>query len=217
VNFFDILVELSQGTIYTVLVTLVCCATGMLLGLLIAGLRRTGVRWLVTCLDAFTYIFRSLPVLVLLFLVYFGLPSIGIRLHPLVAMALSLGVIAAAYLAEVFRGAFDSISPLELTAAQAIGLTKLQTLWSIEFPQMIRFAVPGMLNEFTSVLKFSPFAYTVGIPEITKNAGALAASTLHGVQVYLAAGILYFLIYRILRSFVEFFERRWRIPGLVTA
>jgi polar amino acid transport system permease protein len=78
---------------------------------------------------------------------------------------------------------------------------------------MLRFSVPGMINEFTAVLKYSPFAYTVGIPEITKQAMTLSATTLRGVEIYLAVGILYFAIYRFLLLGVQLIERRFRIPG----
>jgi polar amino acid transport system permease protein len=92
----------------------------------------------------------------------------------------------------------------------------LQVLTHIELPQMFRFAVPGMVNEFTSILKYSPFAYTVGIPEITKQAMTLTATTLRGIEIYLAVGILYFAIYRILLFAVQWLERRYQIPGMET-
>ena len=133
---------------------------------------------------------------------------------PLVAMALSLGLIAGAYLAEVFRGALESIDQSEILAAQAMGMTRVQVFVSIEMPQMLRFAIPGMVNEFTSVLKYSPFAYTVGIPEMTKQAMSLTATTLTGVEVYLCVGILYFAVYRILLIGVRLLERRYAIPGV---
>ena len=78
---------------------------------------------------------------------------------------------------------------------------------------MLRLAVPGMLNEFTTVLKYSPFAYTVGIPEIMKQAMALASVTLRGVEIYLAAGLLYFAIYQLMRLLVRSIERKFAIPG----
>jgi polar amino acid transport system permease protein len=165
-------------------------------------------------IDTYTYIFRGVPVLVLLFMVYFGLPSIGIKVPPLMAMALSLGLVTSAYLAEVFRGAFNSVNSVEILAGQAMGMTKLQVLWYIDLPQMLRFSVPGMVNEFTSVLKYSPFAYTVGIPEITKQAIALTSSTLRGVEVYLAVGLLYFAIYRILLVGIQLINRHFQIPGM---
>ncbi len=212
-NFFSILQLLATGAGYTILVTLACAATGMATGLLLAVLARLGIGWLTALVTCYTFLLRGVPVLVLLFMVYFGLPGIGVHVHPLVSMMLSLGLIAGAYLAEVFRGAFDAVDPQEILAARAMGLSRLQILKSIELPQMLRFSVPGMVNEMTSVLKYSPFAYTVGIPEIMKQAMALAATTLRGMEIYLAIGILYFGIYKLMLSGVQAIERRLHIPG----
>ena len=217
VNFYDILAQLAQGISYTVVVTLVCSATGLVIGLTLASLRRLEIPGLTPVIDTYTYIFRGVPVLVLLFMVYFGLPSIGIKVPPLMAMAMSLGLVTSAYLAEVFRGAFNSVNSTEILAGQAMGMSKLQVLWYIDLPQMLRFSVPGMINEFTSVLKYSPFAYTVGIPEITKQAIALTSTTLRGVEVYFAVGILYFAIYRILLIGIQLVNRHYQIPGLSKA
>lgn len=214
-NFLDILAQLAQGISYTVLVTLVCSFTGLVVGLTVASLRRLRIRWLTPLIDCYTYVFRGVPVLVLLFMVYFGLPGIGFKVPPLMAMALSLGLVASAYLAEVFRGAYNSVDPVEVIAAQAMGMSRIQVLRFIELPQMLRFSIPGMVNEFTSVLKYSPFAYTVGIPEITKQAMTLTSTTLRGIEVYLAVGILYFLIYRICLFGVQLLSKRYQIPGMV--
>ena len=91
---------------------------------------------------------------------------------------------------------------------------RMQVLFYIELPQMLRFSVPGMVNEFTTVLKYSPFAYTVGIPEVMKQAMALSAATLRGVEIYLAVGLVYFAIYKVLVTFVWALEKRYRVPGL---
>jgi len=213
-DFLQILALLFKGTGYTLMVTVACSATGMAVGLAIAMLYRLDWPPLAPFLRAFTYVFRGLPVLVLLFIVFFGLPNLGLRVPPLVSMMLSLGVIAGAYLGEVFRGAFDSVDRNEVLAAEAMGMSRLQVLLSIELPQMLRFAVPGMINEFTTVLKYSPFAYTVGIPDVMKEAMALSAATLRGVEIYLAVGLLYFAIYKILVSAVWALEKRYRVPGL---
>jgi polar amino acid transport system permease protein len=214
VTFFDILAQLAQGVSYTVLVTLVCSATGLVVGLILSSLRRLHFTGITPLIDGYTYVFRGVPVLVLLFIVYFGLPGIGFKVPPLLAMALSLGLVASAYLAEVFRGAFNSVDPAEILAGEAMGMTRLQVLIYIELPQMLRFSVPGMVNEFTTVLKFSPFAYTVGIPEITKQAMTLTATTLRGVEIYLAVGVLYFVIYRICLVGVQALSKRYQIPGM---
>lgn len=213
-NLLDILVLLSNGVAYTLLVTLVCSATALAFGLVMITFRTLGPRsakWLV---DAVVYFLRGVPVLVLLFLVYFGLPMVGIKVPPLVAMALSLGFIGGAYVTEVFRGALDSVQADEVMAANAMGMSRYQVFRYVQVPQMLRFCAPGVLNEFTSILKYSPFAYTVGIPEITKQATVLAGETLRGVEIYLAAGILYFLIYRSLLVLARIVERRFRIPGV---
>jgi polar amino acid transport system permease protein len=214
VTFIDILAQLAQGVSYTALVTLVCSATGLAVGLILSSLRRLHLRGINLLIDLYTYVFRGVPVLVLLFIVYFGLPGIGLKVPPLLAMALSLGLVASAYLAEVFRGAFNSVDPAEVLAGEAMGMSRLQVLIYIELPQMLRFSVPGMVNEFTTVLKFSPFAYTVGIPEITKQAMTLTATTLRGIEIYLAVGVLYFVIYRICLIAVQAFSKRFEIPGM---
>ncbi len=213
-TFFDILAQLAQGVSYTVLVTLVCSATGLVVGLILSSLRRLHFTGITPLIDGYTYVFRGVPVLVLLFIVYFGLPGIGFKVLPLLAMALSLGLVASAYLAEVFRGAFNSVDSAEILAGEAMGMTRLQVLIYIELPQMLRFSVPGMVNEFTTVLKFSPFAYTVGIPEITKQAMTLTATTLRGVEIYLAVGVLYFVIYRTCLVGVQALSKRYQIPGM---
>ena len=216
-TFLEILAQLAQGITYTLIVTLTCSLTGLFVGLLLSSLRRLNMAGITLAIDCYTYVFRGVPVLVLLFLVYFGLPGIGFKVPPLMAMALSLGFVASAYLAEVFRGAFNSVDPAEILVAQSMGMTRIQVLMYIELPQMLRFSVPGMVNEFTSVLKYSPFAYTVGIPEITKQAMTLTSTTLRGVEVYLAVGILYFAIYRVCLYGVEILSKRYQIPGMGAA
>lgn len=213
-GFLDIFELLGRGVGYTVGVTLACSLTGMVIGVAIAMLHRLGWRPLQQALGVFVYIFRALPVLVLLFIVFFGLPNLGLRVAPVVSMMLSLGVIAGAYLSEVFRGALEAIDQNEIMAAEAMGLSRLQILMHIELPQMLRFSVPGMVNEFTTVLKYSPFAYTVGIPDVMKEAMALSSATLRGVEIYLAVGLIYFAIYKILVSGIWALEKRYRVPGL---
>lgn len=145
------------------------------------------------------------------FSVYFGLPAIGIYVSPLVAMNLSVGLISGSYLAEVFRGALKLVEPFEITVAKVAGMRQLQVIVNIELPQMLRFSVPGIINEFSSVLKATPFAYTVGIAEITKQAMSLTAITLNGLQIYTLAGVLYFIIYKVFTLLAGVFEKKYRI------
>jgi polar amino acid transport system permease protein len=213
VSFLDILLTLLKGAGYTLLITLCCGATGLIVGLGIAIARELGGPRLYWLLSTFVYVVRSVPMLVLLFIVFFGLPGIGVDVPPLLAMMLSLGLISGAYLSEVFRGAFAAVNPNEVLAAQAMGFSRVQILRLIQLPQMARFSVPGMVNELTTVLKFSPFAYTVGIPEITKQAMVLASTTMRGLEIYAAIGLIYFAIYRLLLLGVRLIEKRYNVPG----
>lgn len=212
-NFLQLFALLATGAGYTLLVTGACIVTAMVSGLTVALLSRLHLGFLDRVLAAYTFVFRGVPVLVLLFIVFFGLSGIGVNVPPLVSMMLSLGLIAGAYLAEVFRGALNAVDENEIMAARALGMSRRQILFAIEMPQMLRFAVPGILNEFTTILKYSPFAYTVGLPEIMKQAMALAATTLRGVEIYLAIGILYFAIYKLMLALLRVVERRFAVPG----
>jgi polar amino acid transport system permease protein len=213
VTFVDILLTLLRGAGYTLLITLSCAATALVVGLGIAIARELGSAWVSAVLSALVYVLRGVPMLVLLFVVFFGLPGIGMDVPPLLAMMLSLGLISGAYLSEVFRAALAAVNPNEVLAAQSMGFTRFETLRLIKIPQMARFSVPGMVNELTTVLKYSPFAYTVGIPEITKQAMALVATTMRGLEIYAAIGLIYFAIYRVLLGAVRLIEKRYSIAG----
>lgn len=205
---------LAKGAGYTVLVTIASVCAGLAIGLLMAVLSRLQWKPLSLFLAAYLYVFRSIPVLVLLFIVFFGLPSMGIRIPPFTAMVLTLGLISGAYLAEIFRGAMSAVDRDEILAAEAMGMSRMQSFLYIVLPQMFRMSIPGMINEFTSILKYTPFAYTVGIPEIMKEAMSLAALTLRGVEIYLAVGIIYFAIYKLFVMLFMVLEKKFRVPGL---
>ncbi|NIF47152.1 amino acid ABC transporter permease [Enterobacter sp. Ap-1006] len=208
---FDITGLLLHGVVYTFVITLSCFATAFISGLGVAALRRlTGSR-VGRILDLMVFILRAIPVLVLLFLIYFGLPGFGFSVPPLVAMNLSLGLIGGAYLSEVFRGALLAVDEQEMAAARASGFSAWQILCFIEFPQMLRFSVPGVMNELTAILKNTPFAYTVGVTEILGQAKALTASTMLGMSIYMLAGVLYFLIYKFFQIVLTKIKNRYAV------
>ncbi|EII0278566.1 amino acid ABC transporter permease [Salmonella enterica] len=206
-NMLAIFYFLLEGIGNTLLVTFTCFLSAFLFGLTVAVLRRLSPLPLQKILDVLVFILRGIPILIAVFLVYFGLPSIGIYVSPLVAMNL----ISGSYLAEVFRGALKLVEPYEITVAKVAGMRQLQVIINIELPQMLRFSVPGIINEFSSVLKATPFAYTVGIAEITKQAMSLTAITLNGLQIYTLAGVLYFIIYKVFTLLAGVFEKKYRI------
>ena len=213
-NFLEIFAILARGAGYTIGVTVAGISAALAIGLAAAFLSRLPWKPVKAMLAAYTYVFRSIPLLVLLFIVFFGLPGAGVRVPPFASMVLCLGLVSGAYLAEIFRGAMAAVNPDEIMAADAMGMSRLRIFRHIILPQMFRMSVPGMVNEFTSILKYTPFAYTVGIPEIMKEAMSLAALTLRGLEIYLAVGILYFAIYRLFVMLFMAIEGRFMIPGI---
>lgn len=210
-NMLTIFYFLLEGVGNTLLVTFTCFLSAFFTGLTVAVLRRLSPFPLQRVLDVLVFTLRGIPILIAVFLIYFGLPSVGIHVSPLLAMNLSIGLISGSYLAEVFRGALKLVEPFEITAAKVAGMSRLQSIMNIELPQMLRFSVPGIINEFSSVLKATPFAYTVGISEITKQAMSLTAITMNGLQIYALAGILYFIIYKIFVLLAGLLEEKYRI------
>jgi len=213
-TFWNILMILAKGAGYTVALAIASIGAGLIIGLLMAVLSTLRLKALDAFLAVYAYVFRSIPVLVLLFIVFFGLPGLGIRVAPFTSMVLCLGLVSGAYLAEIFRGAMSAVDRDEIVAAEAMGMSRVQSFLYIIFPQMFRMSIPGMINEFTSCLKYTPFAYTVGIPEIMKEAMSLAAVTLRGLEIYLAVGIIYFAIYKLFVTLFMVLEKKMRVPGL---
>ncbi|HHW4680880.1 MAG TPA: amino acid ABC transporter permease [Xylella taiwanensis] len=209
----NVLSFLLQGISNTLIVTFTCFVSALFTGLTVAVIRRLNFPIVTPLLDVSVYLFQCIPILILVFLVYFGLSSTGMSLSPLSAMNISVALVSGSYLAEVFRGALGLIERTEIEVAETAGLSHFQRIRSIELPQMFRFAIPGILNEFSSILKASPFAYTVGITEMTKQAMTLTAVTMNGLAVYSIAGILYFIIYKFSASVAGMLENKMHISG----
>nr|VUD24257.1 polar amino acid ABC transporter ATP-binding protein [Salmonella sp. NCTC 7297] len=135
-NILAIFYFLLEGIGNTLLVTFTCFLSAFFTGLTVAVLRRLSPLPLQKILDVLVFTLRGIPILIAVFLIYFGLPSIGIYISPLVAMNLSVGLISGSYLAEVFRGALKLVDPFEITVAKVAGMRQLQVIINIELPQM---------------------------------------------------------------------------------
>ncbi|NLG33893.1 MAG: amino acid ABC transporter permease [Lentisphaerae bacterium] len=212
-EFLRILGALSHGALNTLSLALASMALGLaggtalVLARQIAGPRGSSV------LRKGVYAVQSVPSLVLIFMAMFGLPRIGILLPPFLTVVLCLGLIASAYIGEVLRGALESIDRAQREAGLSLGLSPRRVFWSVLMPQMWRLAVPGLINEFTSVLKATPFAYVAGVPEILKEAQTLTAVTSRGLPVYAAAALLFFALYLGCHLLFHALYRRFHLPG----
>jgi His/Glu/Gln/Arg/opine family amino acid ABC transporter permease subunit len=163
----------------------------LVFGLVVALLRLS--RWRVVRVPAVAYIefFRGTPALVQLFVIYFGLPDIGIEPSPLQAAIIGLGLNGAAYLAEIYRAGIESIHRGQMEAALSLGMTPARAMQYIVLPQAIRTMLPPITNFAIVLLKDTAIIFAIGVVEIMALARNLVTETLQSAVIYLLAGAVY--------------------------
>jgi octopine/nopaline transport system permease protein len=194
------------AAVMTIAVTLASLAVGAALGALVASARLSASPIARVAGDAYTTVFRGVPELLVIYLVYFGgshaVTSVGrmlgsesfLGLPSFLAGALAVGVISGAYQAEVYRGAFLAVSPGEIEAARAIGMTKSLRFRRIVVPQVMRFALPGLGNVWQLSLKDSALVSVTGLAELMRTSQVAAGSTHQYFLFYIAGGCLYLVM-----------------------
>lgn len=199
---------LLTGAVVTVIVTAGAFVVSILLGLLFAGFRTSESRLLRACAHAYVEVFRSVPVLTQLFIVYFGLAALGIRLSPLPAAVLGFGLNGGAYLTEVFRAGIEAVARGQTEAALSIGMSKLMALRVIVLPQATRVVIPALANFAIGLLKDTSLASAVAAPELSFNANMLVKETYLSTQIYIAVAVIYLGLSLPLSALSRALERR---------
>jgi len=161
------------------------------LGLLLAFARIYGPGPLRPVSTAYVEIYRGTPLLIQLFILYYGLPNIGITLSPFAAAIIGLGMNYAAYEAEVYRGGIEAVPRGQMEAALSLGMDRSLAFRRIIFPQAFKISLPSVTNDFISLLKDSSIVSVIAMVELTKTYGILAATTLRYFELGLVAAILY--------------------------
>lgn len=205
------------GLQVTLKVSLICLLIGMAVGFPVALARVYGPKWLRWFVTAYVEIFRGTPVLVQLFLIYYGLPQFGITLSPFTSAYLAIGLNSGAYQSEYFRGAIQAISSGQMMAARSIGMTRLQAIQHVIIPQAFRFAIPSWSNEAVSMIKISSIVYLIAVPDMMYVAKLLMSKYYNVMQTYLLVGLVYLVVIGALTLLLNEVERRTTIPGLETA
>jgi polar amino acid transport system substrate-binding protein len=185
---------LLQGALVTLEISALSMAIAIGLGLLLAVLRVFGpgpVAWPVI---GFIEVIRGTPLLIQLFIIFYGLPSIGIRFSPLWAAVIGLGINYAAYEAENYRAGIQSIPRGQLDAALALGLTRIQTIRKIVLPQAVRLVIPPVTNDFIALLKDSSLVSVITMVELTKMYGQLAATNYDYIGIGILTAAIYFVL-----------------------
>jgi len=185
------LVTLLGGWPTTVIVAAGALVFALVFGLVIALLRMT--RWRLLRLPAIAYIefFRGTPLLVQLFVIYFGLPDIDIEPTPLQAAVIGMGLNGAAYLAEIYRAGIEAIHRGQMEAALSLGMTPVRAMQYIILPQATRTMLPPITNFSIVMLKDTAVISVIAAPEIMFFARNLVTETLQSAVVYVMAGVIY--------------------------
>ncbi len=186
---------------------------GLAIGIMVGVLRIYGNRPVMAAANTFVAIFRGIPLVVQLFIWYFGLPHIGIYLSPFLASVLGFSLCSGAYHSEYIRGALLSIKRGQMLAAQSLGFSKSRMIFSIILPQAIRRALPGCGNEIIYLIKYSSLAYMITCIELTGQGKILASNSFKYTEVFLMIGACYLVMTSVATIILGRMEDRLRIPG----
>ena len=179
---------------WTVLLSVVAYLGGGALGLLLAALRVSTWRPARLFAAGWIALFQSIPLLMLLFLVFFGLALVGRDQNPYVAVTLALSAYAGAYFGEIWRGAVQAVPPGQWEAGRALGLRYLSIFRLIILPQALRIAIPPTVGFMVQVVKNTSLASIIGFAELTQAAQFVNNLTFRPIPVYLVAAAIYFVL-----------------------
>ena len=210
---YDNLPYLLLGTWIALQLLAALLALGIVLGLGLALLQVYGA-WLARAFGwVFERVFRGVPAVVLLLLFFYGVSDF-VELTPFVAAVLALGLRSAAYQAQIFRGAIQSVPAGQMMAARAIGMGRWQAVREIVLPQAARHAIGPWTNEFSSELKATSLAYVIGVVELTRQARYIVSNTQGNILiVFGVVALIYFVVNRLGNTLLYRVEDRLAVPG----
>lgn len=181
---------------------------GILLGLVSAFAAISSNPMLNKMASWYTALFRNTPLLVLIFIAYFGLPEVGIRMDKTLSFIVTLSLYAGAYMTDVFRAGLQAIPKGILEAGQAIGLTRFQIRWAIQLPIMFRNVLPSMSNYLISLFKDTSLAASITVHELTYFARKLNTETFRVFEAWLTAAFLYVVACYLIAYLLRRIERK---------
>jgi len=205
---------LLEGALVTIKLIILSIPTGLILGILIAVGRVYGNRITSFLCTVYVIFFRGTPLLVQLFILYYGLPSLGIFFSPFVASVIGFTLCSCAYHSEYIRGAIQSIKENQMMAAESLGMSRIQAIWNIILPQALRRAIPGCSNEIIYLIKYSSLSFMVTCVELTGAGKIIASRYFKYTEVFLVVGAIYLLIVSVVTKLLNKLEKKWEIPGL---
>lgn len=207
--------QLFNGLAVTLGLTTFAIILGTILGILLATGRSYGARPLAYLILIYEKVFRGIPLLVLFFLIYFGLPQIGINFDAFTSAVIGLGLRSAAYQAQIYRGSINSIPVGQINAAFSLGMSKLKAIRYVILPQMLRLSIPGWSNEFTILLKDTSLAFGIGVIELMRQGRYIQIRDPDLVlPVFLLIAVIYFILVFTANKTLRYMEKKYQMAGL---
>lgn len=185
---------LMRGVGLTIVITILAVTLGMVIGLIVGLCRLSSIKPLRALATGYVEIIRGTPLLVQLYIVFFGLGQMGISLTAVQAAVTALSINSGAYIAEIVRAGILSVGKRQTEAAYALGLTGSQTMRLVVLPQAIRVMVPPLGNEFVTMIKESSLASVIGAGELIKQAQFVTSRTYQVFSTYIGVALIYFVL-----------------------
>jgi polar amino acid transport system permease protein len=185
---------LLAGLLLTVEICGVALLIGFILGLLLALLATLRVRTVRTLIFVYVAVLRGTPLLIQLFILYYGGPAFGVVLSAFTAGVVGLSLYSSAYFSEIFRAGLESIPHGQIEAAKVVGLTRLQIFRRIQLPQMMALVLPPITNQAISLIKESAVLSVITVPELTFRTTRMVTETFAVVEPYLMLAMLYWIL-----------------------
>ncbi len=204
---------LNRGLVMSLKLIIPSGIVGLGLGIVIGTLRTFGHPVIRKAANGYAMIFRGTPLLVQLFLLYFGLPNLGIYLDAYTAAVIGFILCSGAYHSEYIRGGLLSIKKGQILAAQSMGFSTFKTMVNIIVPQAIRRALPGCGNEIIYLIKYSSLAYIITCIELTGEGKIIATRTFRYTEVFLVIGFYYLVLVTMAMFLLHKIEEKLKIPG----
>ena len=199
---------MGQGVIWTLYLSAMAILLGAAIGVCVAVIRMARVPLLHRVCAFYVSCMRGTPLLVQLFVLYYGLPSVGVQLEPLTAGIVGLGLNVGAYLSESLRGALQGVDRGQWLAAQSLGMRRIQTLRYVVGPQALRLVLPSLSNSLISLVKDTSLVSVIAVTELMLATKEVIATTFQPFPLYLTAAVIYWLISMFLEGIQQLLEKR---------
>jgi len=199
-----------EGTQYTVLIAFFTVILGTVLGLFLSLMKLSKNKILKALASIYIEFVRGTPILVQLYIVYYGMPAMGIDLPDMLAGIVTLSINSGAYVAEIIRAGINAVDKGQMEAGRSLGMTSAMTMRLIIIPQAFKNILPALGNEFITIIKESSIVSVIGIGELMYKADTVRGNTALPFEPLIVAAVIYFLLTFSLSKLLGNIERRMK-------